>query len=492
MLYCTVHALGEMAVTFPVAGSFAAYSSRFIDPAWGFAMGWNYALQWLITLPLEIIAASITISFWPSAAHINPAAWVTLFLGLIISINLFGVKGYGEAEFVFSIIKVGAVIGFIILGICIDVGASPSKEYIGSRYWYNPGAIHNGFKGVCSVFVTAAFAFGGTELVGLAAAETANPRKTLPSAIKQVFWRILLVSVNRFKHYRSGWVKKRQVLTFLQFYMVSLTLVGVLVPYNSDRLLNSGGSSNANASPFVIAITNAGISGLPSVMNVVIMIAVLSVGNSAVYGSSRTLAALADQGQAPKILGYIDRSGRPLVSILVASSIGFLCYLVAAGSDTRNMAFNWMLAISGLSSIFTWGSICLCHIRFRKAWKVQGRHLDELAFRSQPGVIGSWIGFIFNCLILVAQFWTGFAPVGWKSLTPNEVAQNFFEAYLSVPIIMTFYIVFKLWKKTPIRRSHTIDLVSGVRELNLAQLLAEERAEQANWPAWKRAYKIVC
>ncbi|KAK4942531.1 histidine permease [Elasticomyces elasticus] len=227
-------------------------------------------------------------------------------------------------------------------------------------------------------------------------------------------------------------------------------------------------------------------------MNVVIMIAVLSVGNSAVYGSSRTLAALADQGQAPKILGYIDRSGRPLVSILVASSIGFLCYLVAAGSDTRNMAFNWMLAISGLSSIFTWGSICLCHIRFRKAWKVQGRHLDELAFRSQPGVIGSWIGFIFNCLILVAQFWTGFAPVGWKSLTPNEVAQHFFEAYLSVPIIMAFYIVFKLWKKTPIRRSHTIDLVSGVRELNLAQLLAEERAEQANWPAWKRAYKIVC
>lgn len=125
MLFCTVHALGEMAVTFPVAGSFAAYSTRFLDPAWGFAMGWNYALQWLITLPLEIIAASITISYWDGVKDINPSAWVTIFLVLIIVINFFGVKGYAEAEFVFSLIKVAAVIGFIILGVVLDVGGGP-------------------------------------------------------------------------------------------------------------------------------------------------------------------------------------------------------------------------------------------------------------------------------------------------------------------------------------------------------------------------------
>ena len=111
MLYCTVHALGELAVCFPVAGSFSAYSTRFIDPAWGFAMGWNYAMQWLIVLPLEIVAASITVKYWGST--VSPAVWVTIFLVLIISINLFGVKGYGEAEFVFSIIKVIAVTGFM-------------------------------------------------------------------------------------------------------------------------------------------------------------------------------------------------------------------------------------------------------------------------------------------------------------------------------------------------------------------------------------------
>jgi amino acid transporter len=149
-------------------------------------------------LPLEIIAASITLSYWEGARNINPSAWVTIFLVVIVAINFFGVKGYGEAEFVFSIIKVVAIIGFIILGIVIGLGGGPDKGYAPhSRYWSDPGAFNHGFKGVCSVFVTAAFSFGGTELVGLGAAETANPRKSLPTAVKQVFWRILLVRSRR-------------------------------------------------------------------------------------------------------------------------------------------------------------------------------------------------------------------------------------------------------------------------------------------------------
>lgn len=467
MLYCTVHALGELAVLFPVAGSFSAYSTRFLDPAWGFAMGWNYALQWLIVLPLEIVAASITVDYWdnPSTQGLN-ALWVAIFLVMICLINLFGVKGYGEAEFVFAIIKVVAIVGFIILGITINCGGGPRGGYIGGSLWQNPGAFHNGFKGLCSVFVTAAFAFAGTELVGLAAAETANPRKSLPTAVKQVFWRISL------------------------FYMVSLTVVGLLVPYDNPALLSGTGSSDAKASPFVIAIQEAGISGLPSVMNVVILIAVLSVGNSSIYGSSRTLAALAEQNQAPKILAYIDRKGRPIVAIGIASAIGLLAFLAA--SDKQTEAFNWMLALSGLSSIFTWGSINLAHIRFRKGWKKQGHTLDELAFKSQPGIIGSWCGFIFNLLVLVAQFWTGFAPVGYKEETSAALTQSFFQAYLALPVVLCFYIPYKIYYKTPFIRSANMDLHSGIRELNLAELLAEERAERASWPAWKRFYKVIC
>ncbi|KAL1305800.1 hypothetical protein AAFC00_003963 [Neodothiora populina] len=468
MLFCTVHALGELAVAFPIAGSFAVYSSRFIDPALGFAIAWNYALSWLITLPLEIIAASITLSFWDGAAKVDGAAWVTIFLVVIISINLFGVKGYGEAEFVFSIIKVLAIIGFILLGIIIDTGGISGQPYIGAKFWTNPGAFHNGFKGLCSVFVTAAFSFSGTEMVGLCAAETANPRKTLPSAIKQVFWRILL------------------------FYMISLTIVGVLVPYNDPQLLNGSGSTDANASPFVIAVRNAGISVVPSIMNVVILIAVLSVGNTAVYGSSRTLAALADRGQAPKILGYIDRAGRPIVAIGFASAFGFLCYIVAAGTDIREQAFNWMLAISGLAAIFNWTSICACHIRFRQAWKAQGHTLDELAFKSQATVYGSYVGVIFNILILIAQFWTGFAPVGYADMTSGELVENWFMAYLAFPIVLISYFAFKFWKKTKIISIHDIDVTSGRRDLDLSEILAEERAQQAAWPWYKRAYKLVC
>lgn len=316
------------------------------------------------------------------------------------------------------------------------------------------------------MFVNAAFAFAGTELVGLAAAETANPRKSLPTAVKQVFWRITL------------------------FYIVSLTLIGLLVPYDNEQLLSASSSADAKASPFVIAIKNAGISVLDSIMNVVIMIAVLSVGNSSVYGSSRTLAALAEQGQAPRFLAYIDRKGRPLWAILIASALGLLGFLAA--SDKQETAFEWMMAISGLSSIFTWGSVCLSHIRFRRAWKVQGHSLNELAFTSQPGLVGSWIGFGFNCLVLVAQFWVGFAPIGYADMTSNELVENFFSVYLAAPVVLAFYIPYKLWFKTPFLRAKDMDLQTGRRDLDIQYLIEQERAEQAEWPAWKKAYKFFC
>lgn len=356
-----------------------------------------------------------------------------------------------------------------ILGIVLDIGGGPNGTYLGGKTWIKPGAFNNGFKGLCSVFVIASFAYAGTELVGLAAAETANPRKSLPTAVKQVFWRICL------------------------FYLVSLTIVGLLVPYTDNRLIGDS-SSDANASPFVIAITDAGIKVLDSVMNVVIMIAVLSVGNSSVYGSSRTITALAEQQQAPKIFTYIDRNGRPVFSILLASAFGFLAFLAA--SSARDKAFVWMQALSGLSSIFTWGSICLAHIRFRKAWKMQGHTVDELAFKSQAGLFGSWLGLVFNILVLIAQFWVGFSPPPDPGSPPMSGAaaltENFFQAYLAVPVVLVCYIPYKLRYKTPFIKCKDMDLKTGIRELNLGELKEQERLEQAMWPKWKKAYKIFC
>lgn len=467
MLYCTVQALGELAVRFPVAGGFSTYATRFVDPAWGFAMGWNYVLQWIVAFPLELVAASMTIQFWKSdgtaAATVNPAAWVALFWAFITAINLFGVKGYGEAEFVFSFIKIIAVIGFVILGIVLVCGGGPHGGYIGGKYWHNPGAFANGFKGFCSVFVNAAFAFSGTELIGLAAAETENPRKSLPTAAKQVFWRITL------------------------FYIVSLTIVGLLVPYTDPNLLNGNSSADVTSSPFVIAINNAGISGIPSVMNVVVLVAVLSVGNSSVYGSSRTIAALAAQGQAPKFMGYIDRAGRPMVGIAITVAFGLIAFVAA--SDKEQEVFNWLLALSALSSLFTWASVCFCHIRFRRGLHVQGRGTDELEFTSAVGVWGSWFGLILNILVLIAQFWTALFP------TNVADAKNFFEIYLALPIVLVCYIGFKVWYRTPFVRAKNIDLDTGRREIDYEVLREEIAAEKAfirSKPWWFRAYKFWC
>ena len=358
-----------------------------------------------------------------------------------------------------------------LLGIVINCGGYPGSGYIGGRYWHDPGAFNNGFKGMCSVFVTAAFAFIGTELVGLAAAETANPRKSLPKAIKQVFWRITL------------------------FYMVALCVVGLLIPYNEPRLLadpteKSAGKFSANASPFVIAIENAKIGVLPSVMNAVILVAVLSVGNSAVYGSSRTLAALADQKLAPHFLAYIDRRGRPLVAILVAGAFGLLGFI--ADVEDQDAVLDWLLAASGLSSIFTWGSICLCHIRFRKAWARKGRRVEDLAFRSQAGVLGSYIGLGMNVLVLAAQFWVGAFPIGWRDMSSRALAESFFLKYMAAPIVGSFYLCHKLYYWTRIVRIDEMDLDTGRREFSLPILMAREREERRAWPRWKRMYKLLC
>ncbi|CAF0934661.1 unnamed protein product [Adineta ricciae] len=459
MLFNVCMALGELSVVFPVSGSFAAHSSRFLDPAWGFAMGWNYAIGWLLIMPLELTAAGLVINYWTTS--INIAVWITIFLIALLIINLFGVRGYGEIEFVISLIKVIGVVGFIILGIVLVFGGGPKHEYLGGKYWRDPGAFANGFKGICSTFVVAAFAFSGTELVGLAAAEADNPRKTIPQATKQVFWRILI------------------------FYIGSLTLIGCLIPYTSPRLLNKSSDYDASASPFVIAIEDAGISVLPSIFNALILCAVLSVGNSSVYGASRTLCALAENGQAPKIFTYIDRKGRPLSAVVLSMLFGFVAYINCA--EVGSKVFHWLLAMGGLSSFFTWGSICACHIMFRLAWKAQGHTLDELAFLAPFGVWGSIIGLVLNILCLVAQFYLAVFPL---DSSPN--AEEFFQAYIAVPFILVFYIVWKVWKKTPFMRPSTIDLDTGRRQIDTQQLIDEERAERMAWPRWKRIYDTLC
>ncbi|CDZ96589.1 amino-acid permease inda1 [Phaffia rhodozyma] len=463
MLISVTQALGEMSIVYPVSGGFYTLTERMLDSSFAFAMGWNYFFQWWAVLPLEITVAVTTVQYW-SGDSIPVAALITIFIGVIIIASIFGTLGFAEEEFWSSCLKLATVVMFIVLGIVLNCGGGPSSgaysSYVGGRYWQNPGAFANGFKGVCSVFVTAAFSFAGTELVGLAASETPDPRSSVPTAIKATFWRITII------------------------YITSLTIIGLLVPWDNENLY---GGSGSNASPFVIVMDLASISGLNHFINAVICVSVLSIGLSCVYAGSRTLTALAETGYAPKMFTYIDKAGRPLYStlaVLIAAPIAYVN--VGATGDT---VFVWLLALSGLSTLFTWLAICLCHIRFRRAWKVQGHSVEELPFTAATGVWGSWFGVVLIVLVLIAQFYIALWPVGGMADDPGTVAEDFFSVYLAAPIMILFYAIGFIWKRKLPYRARDIDLDTGRKSWLTVEEMRAYRAERAKAPFMTRMYR---
>jgi amino acid transporter len=233
-------------------------------------------------------------------------------------------------------------------------------------------------------------------------------------------------------------------------------------------------------------------------MNFVILVSVVSIGNSGVYGGSRTLTALADQGYAPKIFSYIDKAGRPLWSTILILTCGLIGYVTLSASGP--VVFDWLLALSGLAALFTWGSICLAHIRFRKAWKHQGHTLDEIPFKAIGGVYGSYCGLILIVLVLIAQvsnsrrspifrsnnsqFYTALSPLGVDGIGD---AEGFFKSYLALPIVMLFWVCGYFWKREGWLRTSQIDVDTGRRPVNW-DLVNATKAEIASYPAWKRLY----
>lgn len=198
LVFAMMMSLGEMATWLPLPGAIPQFATRYIEPAFGFATGWNTWYSNAITLCAEISAAATVIDYWPGARHINPAVWITIVLALILFLNIWAVAIYGEAEFIFASIKIITIVGLLILALCIDLGAG-SQNRLGFHYWKDPGAmkeyIGSGtwgrFLGFWAVLVNAAFAYGGVEMVAVAAGEAENPRHNIPKAVRRVFWRIL-------------------------------------------------------------------------------------------------------------------------------------------------------------------------------------------------------------------------------------------------------------------------------------------------------------
>lgn len=490
----------EMALRYPTVSPFNELTARFVDPSWGFALGWIFMCAWLVTAPLEIIVSAELTRFWKSddnpAARVNPVAWVALIYAFDVFIQIFGgTRGYGELEFLVGSIKLCAVTGFIIFSIIHVAGGIPSGEhshvfenivewnttlsdqvangstlangtsvetwvnetlvpsnyftkhsYIGGHYFYDPGPFATSFKGVVGALISAAFAFGGTEIAALAAAETANPLRVIPSTTRQTFWRLML------------------------FFITAVVLIGLSVPYNVDGL---GSSNDGTGSPFIISLQRSFVYALPSIFNAVILCSVIGVSNAAVYSCTRLLVALSISGMGPSWLSYIDRHGRPIFAKLCVLTFQLLCFVCA--SDKYNDVFNWLYAFGALGWVYLWATLPIVHIMFRIALRLQGRSTSELLYKSPTGILGSVIGSGIPIFVFVTQFWTSAAPIGGSS----DPAQYFFQQNLSVPCVIALFVGHKIYlKKTTgswgFVNLKTVDLDTGVRDLDMEMVEREE------------------
>ncbi|WFD25095.1 hypothetical protein MNAN1_000058 [Malassezia nana] len=463
MVVTVIFAVGEMLAAFPFAGTYSSLLSRFVDPSMGFAVGLNYLLTWLIILPVELTAATMIIGYWDPQEHVPRGVWVAIILVFVFLVNLFGVRIFGEVEFFITAIKMLAIVGFIICAVVINCGGTPSKHYFGADTWHDPGAFANGFKGFSNAFAFAALAYGGSEIIGITAGEARHPQKHLPRACKYIVYRVII------------------------FFILSLFMVTLLVPYDEPAL--QGSSSNPRASPFVIAIKKGGIYALPSIFNAVILMSVISVANASVYTGSRLVHSMAKDGFLPRFLMFQDSKGRPWIGYLVVLLFGLLGFLVYSTSE--NEVFNWLGSITGLSVILLWATLCMGHIRFRQAWKSQGHSLDELPWRSPLGQIGSWFGAVVNVLVLMATFYTSAFPIGEGDMDANERTETFFQSYLSVVIILFSFFVHKLVTRSSLVKLRDMDLVSGFRPPEPDDVLQHQHLAFQARPRWKKALEFL-
>ena len=419
-VYCMMQSLGEMATQLPIRGSFETYAERFIDPSFGFAVGWNYWFSWAITLSAELVAGALIVQFW--FPHSNSTLWAMGFFLLLLGLNLLSVKAYAEAEYWFAGIKVVTVLIFLAVGALMITGMLGNHN-AGLHNWTlsDPATgTHAPFVGgltsVLLVFLVAGFSFQGTEGVGLAAAETADPGKNVPRAIRTVFWRILL------------------------FYIGSIFVIGSLIMYTNPDLMH-GDEGHVALSPFTMVFQQLPRFGFyaANLMNAVILSAVLSAGNCSMYVASRMLYAMAYSGKAPKIFGRLNRRGVPAAALLFTGLVSALAFFSSLVGDQK--IYQLFYNASGLSGFLIWLGIAICHLRFRKAWVAQGRSLDDLKFRAKFFPYGPWLAVVLFVVVLFG------ANIG---VFQTEVFSwfDFVTDYLMIPGFLIFYLGHKYWCKT--------------------------------------------
>jgi len=385
--------LGEMIVHEPVAGSFSHFAYKYWGKFPGFLAGWNYWILYILVAMTELTAVAKYINYW--WPHIPAWTSVLFFFIVITLVNLGNVKFYGESEFWLSIVKVTAVISMIVFGLYLILTADASSGASFSNLWTAGGFFPNGFEGLFYMLAFLMFAFGGIELIGMAAAEAENPEKTIPKAINQVVFRILV------------------------FYVGALTILLSLVPWNQLEL---GG---LDKSPFVMIFSQLGIDWAAHLLNFIILTAALSVYNSGMYANSRMLYGLAQQGNAPKIFKTVNKQGVPIPAVLFSALLIFGCVLLNYFVPEDALSHLIYVVVGAL--VLNWAMITLTHLKFKDYIQKNGI-LSKFPALFSP--LSNYIVLVFIAVVLYIM-WT----------------QGFKESVLMLPIwVVLMLVLYKILK----------------------------------------------
>ncbi|CAF1313597.1 unnamed protein product [Rotaria sordida] len=415
----------ELSTQYPISGSFNTYGTRFVDEAFGFALAYNYYFSWVTTIAGELVAAGIIVQFWlPNSPSV---VWSLLGMTIMFVLNAFTVKGYAEAEYWFAMIKVVTVVMFIIVGILVDSGVL-GHDKIGIRNWKIDGApFYKGIGGIITTSIVSGFAFQGTEAVGIAAGESANPRRDVPRAMNGTIWRIIL------------------------FFVGSIIIMGLVIPYNDPNLAHNDDVKNVAVSPFTLVFIKSGLKPAVHIMNAVILTTILSAGNSGLYVCTRVLYALANEGKAPKKFAYLTRTGIPIWCLVFTTFVSTV--LFGLSFIGNKIIYQWLVNITGVMGFIAWFGISLAHWRFRRAFILQGYSLNDLIYKALFFPVGPILASLLICISVLGQ--------GYSAFTTHPFNfSNFLSAYITIPVFLVIYFVYKFVKKTRIVSLSQMDLVT--------------------------------
>ncbi|AVH58737.1 MULTISPECIES: amino acid permease [Streptomyces] len=345
--------LGEMSAAYPSSGSFSAHAERAIGPWAGFTVGWAFWVLLCTAVGLESIGAAKIVTGWlPGTPE---WAWVALFVVVFCATNLAAVKNFGEFEFWFAALKVGAISLFLVLGVLAIAGVLPGADSPGTSNLFGEGGfLPNGAEGLVIGLLASVFAYGGLETVTIAAAESENPVKGVANAVRTAMWRIAL------------------------FYIGSMAIVVTLVPWDSKEVVEKG--------PYVAVLDQLGIPGAAQLMDVVVFVALLSAMNANIFGASRIAYSLVERGQGPKSLGKVS-SGVPRVAVLASSVFGFVCVVLSYWRPDD--VFPWLLNMIGAVILIVWIFIAVTQLRLRR--RLEREAPEKLVVRMWAFPVLTWV-----------------------------------------------------------------------------------------------------